>query len=102
MYDVDSLEDCLHFVELLPAHGPNAITSTQVVPVFERLVEPDVDGVVRLIPDKLIGVPYARTGFDPDCPLERIRPQGRCLALPKLDNFDIIDFRFDLKIRRYL
>jgi hypothetical protein len=103
VYDVHSLEDYLHFVKLLPAHGSNAITSTQVVPVFERLVEPDVDGVVRLIPDKLIGVPFhARTGSDPDCPLERIRPQGRCLALPKLNNFDIIDFRFDLKIRRYL
>jgi hypothetical protein len=67
------------------------------VPVFERLVEPDVDGVVRLVPHKLKGVPYARTGFDPDCPLERIRPQGCCFALPKLHNFNIIDFRFDLK-----
>lgn len=103
MYDVNSLEDCLRFGELRRAYASYGITSTPVLRVFETLVESDIDGVVCLVTYKLIGVPYSRTGFNVDRPVEGIEPQGLFLASPKLDNFDVIEFKWDcVDFRRHL
>jgi len=74
MYDINSWEDCLHFGELHRVHASSGTTSTPVLRVFDRLVESDIDGVVRLVAYKLIDVPYARTRFDVDRPVEGIGP----------------------------
>jgi hypothetical protein len=71
-------------------HSSNGKAPAPVIGVYVWLIASELHGVGSCVSQDVVRVPDTRTSRDIDNPMKGIRLKVLFLALPKLDDFDVI------------
>lgn len=102
MHDRNAREVPLEQGQLIRSHSSHGVASAPVIGVDVRLVTPDLHGVCLRVSQEVVRVSGTRIGWDVDDPVKRMGPKILYLALPKLDDFDVIVRFFSRHIQIWL
>jgi hypothetical protein len=90
MHDWNAREVPLEQDQLISSHSSHGVASAPVIGFDVWLVTPDHHGVCLRVSHEVVRISDTRIGWDVDDPVKRMGPKVLYLALPKLDDFDVI------------